>query len=96
MMILSLFLVIRLLIAGFSNGVVSERLSAQPEEELAQNLYREINRPDYNLEEMLNDTRDCPGLYKAHMKSLGVDEGTTLLAFSNAGFFKTHELSYNK
>ena len=66
------------------------------EGELVSGLGRENSKPDYNLEEILNDNRDCPELYKNFMKSLSIKENCTLLAFSNGEFFKDNELSYAK
>ena len=76
--------------------MISERLTHRTEGELISGLGRESSKPDYNLEEILNDNRDCPGLYKHFMASQGIKENQTLLAFSNTNFFKDNELSYSK
>lgn len=75
---------------------MSERLLRKSEAELYETLYKDSGRADYNLEEILNDKRDCPFLYKSMLKHLNVKESSTLLSFSNQDFFKKNELSYSK
>ena len=73
-----------------------ERLEQKTDAELVDSLAKELKKPDYNLEDSLNTTRDCPTLYSSYMAHLRIKEDSTLLAFSNGDFFLKHELSYAK
>ena len=73
---------------------MSHRLSGKSEAELYECLHRESTRPDYNLEEILNDKRDCPYCYRQLQEHLNVCESATLLSFANKDFFAKNELSY--
>lgn len=75
---------------------MSHKLAGKPEAELYETLHRDVTRPDYNLEDLLNDNRDCPFCYAQLRTHLNVCESATLLSFANKDFFAKHELSYSR